>query len=71
MTGFVETLDSLLTYIVEISTIFMELAGICVLVSTAAKSFYFFPSTVMALVSSWETSSPASVSIASAASIWR
>ena len=40
MTGFVETLDSLLTYIVEISTIFMELAGICVLVSTAAKSFY-------------------------------
>ena len=40
MTEMVNGLDSILTYVVEISTILMEMAGICVLVSTAVKCFY-------------------------------
>ena len=33
-------MDVILTYVVEISTVLMEMAGICVLVSTAVKCFY-------------------------------
>ena len=40
MTGVLEGMDVILTYVVEISTVLMEMAGICVLVSTAVKCFY-------------------------------
>ena len=40
MTGVLEGMDIILTYVVEISTVLMEMAGICVLVSTAVKCFY-------------------------------
>lgn len=39
MTAMVVMLDDILTYVVEISTILMEMAGICVLVATAVKCF--------------------------------
>lgn len=40
MTELIGGMDSILTYVVEISTILMEMAGICVLVTTAVRSFY-------------------------------
>ena len=40
MTGVLEGMDIILTYVVEISTVLMEMAGICVLVSTAVKCVY-------------------------------
>ncbi|MBQ7535796.1 MAG: DUF1622 domain-containing protein [Stomatobaculum sp.] len=40
MTGLIGGLDSILFYVVEVSTILMEMAGICVLMATAFRCFY-------------------------------
>ncbi|MBP3216968.1 MAG: DUF1622 domain-containing protein [Lachnospiraceae bacterium] len=40
MSGFVDFLESVLTYFVQISIILMEFAGVCVLVVNAVRAFY-------------------------------
>ena len=40
MTGLIGGLDSILFYVVEVSTILMEMAGICVLMAIAFRCFY-------------------------------
>ena len=40
MSGLVEGLEVILTYIVQISTMLMEFAGVCVLVVYAVRAFY-------------------------------